>query len=245
MIEHNNDLFPFFHRVPLEIGANLAYRKELLRRCSVDIDFRSQVDEMCRRDTLFWIASLCSLFEPRPRPKVIPFVPWPHQVPAFTVMEENWGTSDVLWDKSRGEGATWMCLLRMLKSWKYEPLFAGGLASRNEDAVDRKDDMDSLLPKIDWELSVLPNWWVPKFRRVYGDEHILVNRENRATISGYSAVEDLGTGGRKTVWMWDELAKFPVGRDQAALDSTEPTTECRMMISTYKGTNNRHQEPHA
>ena len=46
-------------------------------------------------------------------------------------------------------------LLRMLKSWLFEELFAGGLASRNIQAVDRRDDMDALMPKLDWQLTML------------------------------------------------------------------------------------------
>jgi hypothetical protein len=210
----------------------------MLSRCDRDVGYRRHVLELCRADTLLFYATFCWLYEPRPTPKVIPFIPWPHQVPAIQKLDECWGKRDCIFDKSRGEGATWIVLLRMLKSWLFEPLFAGGLASRNIQAVDRRDDMDALMPKLDWELTMLPEWMVPDYRRVYGDEHILVNNENRATIAGYAATDDLGSGGRKTAWVWDEPAKFPAGRDQAALDSTEATTECRVMISTFKGTNN-------
>ena len=215
---------------------NLRKRLEMRQRAVTDGGYRRELLHLCEVDTLFFFSAFCWLFEPRPTPKVLPFFPWPHQIPAIITMDENWGSSDVLWDKSRGEGATWMVLTRMLKDWLFVPLFAGGLASRNIQSVDRKDDPDCLMWKLDWQLGNLPKWMQPRARRVFGDEHLLVNQENRAPLAEYAATEDLGTGGRKSVWLWDEMSKFPVGKDTDALNSTEPTTNCRMMVSTHKGT---------
>ena len=221
--------------------ANILYRRDRLRNRAIsDVGLQRDLREMCREDTLFFFVLFCWLLEPRKVPRIIPFVPWPHQIPAIKMLDDCWGVSDMIWEKSRGEGATWIVCNRMLKDFLFRPMFQGGIASKSADDVDKDDHMSSVMPKREWQLKRLPEWLKPNMRRVHGDKRLLANLDNGAVITGHAAIEDLGTGGRKTVWLWDEVAKFPRGADRAALDSTAPTSDCRLLVSTYKGTDNEY-----
>lgn len=237
-----------FDEVPLDFDDNIDYRSDILEQAANDVAFQQGLIEACRIDTLYFLGTFCWTLEPRrslddeAQYGIIPFIPWPHQIPAVEKMDAAWGVSDLVWDKSRGQGATWLICNRLLKSWLFDlETFHGGIASKSAPDVDTMDNLSTVMPKIDWQIQQLPRWMVPgakDIRRVYGDEHLLVNRLNGNTIKGFSATDDLGTGGRFTVWLWDEMAKFPAGQDKAAINSTAPTSNSRMMVSTHKGTSN-------
>ena len=238
--EINPDEYPFYARVPTNILENLKYRQRLLDEAINDKGLQRDLLDMCRQDTLFFVNTFCWLFEPRPLPKIVPFVMWPHQVPVFVAMEQSMGIEDVGLEKSRGEGASWMALTLVFKWWLFNELFACGLVSRSEEAVDDENDPDSLMWKLDFQMKRLPYWMKPGrgdpkavIRRSHG--HILKNVTNEATIVGYSAVGDVASGGRKTCFVMDEMAKFRAGSDYDAMSSTQYVTECRYIISTFKG----------
>lgn len=223
--------------------ANLEYRARIREAAIGDKGLRRDLIEMCKLDTLFFFSVFLEVIEPRERDamkRIRPFVPRPAQQVAVFQMEQVWGRSDAVWEKSRGEGATYLVVGRMLKAWLWEPFFKGAIASKSEKDVDAKDEMSSVMPKIDYQLSRLPYWMRPAWKDVRrtSEPPLLANLTNGAGIRGYACSDDLGTGGRVTVWLWDEMAKFRAGKDQEALDSTSGTSNCRMLVSTYAGTTN-------
>lgn len=239
----------FYDFVPKEREKNLQFRELLKEVCTNEIA-QAFLREVCRIDHLFWLNAYCWVFEPRPNGDhghgKLPFITWPAQDDAVRVTLDCWGVSDVVVDKARGEGASWLFLMLVLHEWLFAPedkMFAAGLASRNMDAVDNHRDPDSLMWKLDFQLKNLPVWMTGMknfdWERTVSD-HALLNKNLGHTIMGYSADDDLGTGGRKSVWVWDEMAKFGLGKDRDALNSTEPTSNCRIMISTHKGTANEY-----
>lgn len=236
----DKDKYPFFSSVPSDPAENVRYRQSLYERAMNDVGLQRDLREMCRADTLFFIQTFCWLFEPRPRPRILPFVLWPHQIPVLVESELSMGMEDVALEKSRGEGASWLYLTLVFKWWMFETMFAAGLVSRSEEAVDDPNDSDSLMWKLDWHLKKLPYWLKPGrgdpkavVRRTHG--HTMKNCENDATVVGYSAVGDVASGGRKTCFLMDEMAKFPAGSDYDAMSSTQFVTDCRYIISTFKG----------
>lgn len=234
---------PYYHQVPKEKLANLAYRSSLIHAADGDAGYQRELIKACRQDPLFWLNTFCFLFEPRPRPQVLPCILWKHQETFVWAMYKYLGHRDIGILKSRGEGASWMAMLLFLHQFIFEeeggvgPAF--GVASRNEDAVDKANDPDALFWKIDFALSKLPQWMVPWWNRQTdrsNSNHTFINRKTNATIIGYSATGDLGTGGRKVAWFFDELSKFlTIPQQQNAMNSTQHTTECRILCSTPKG----------
>lgn len=226
--------YRYWPTVPKTQTANLKYRQDIEKRCYQDESYRRQVYEMCRLDSLFWLSTTCWLYEPRPKPHVMPFVPWDHQIPAWTDMERWLGVCDVGLEKSRGEGASWLIVMLCLHKWLFLPMFAAGIVSKDERSVDDPENPDSIFWKLDFNLKHMWDWMRPKFNRTL-KTHMITNIDNGSTIAGYAAVGDVASGGRKTIFVMDELSKFPRGPDREAMNSTQYVTDCRYLISTPKG----------
>lgn len=197
-------------------------------------------------DVLFWFNAFCWCFEPRARIKIKPFCTWTHQDPAIVSMDEAITDSertespvDLVVDKSRGQGATWMFLMVFLRRWLRDPMFSAGLVSKNEKSVDSAIDPDTLMWKIVWELGMLPFWMMPKGFDIKKhrnlSEHTLYNPEIASTIVGYAATGNVARGGRKTVFGMDELATFKSPEDERVMNNTQHITYCRFLVSTYDG----------
>src|SRR5210317_2256643 len=101
----------FYGRVPKELKKNLKFRRNVLDSAVGEPKVQKRLVEACRRDPLFWLNGFCWLYEPRFKHAMIPFLTWKHQDIAFMAMREALGVRDVLVDKSRGEGASWMVLM--------------------------------------------------------------------------------------------------------------------------------------
>jgi hypothetical protein len=230
------------HRdVPRDVPNNLAWRIAVREWAMQSRQNQQALRYWCSQDVRLFILGFCWLIEPREdrkrgkhSDKIIPFILWPHQEPALDLLLEHIGLDDIGFDKSRGEGASWLVLMVFLWLWLYKPTQFLGLVSRNELAVDNPDDPDSLMTKLDWALSQLPGWMVPRHDR-NTSKHTLFNLQNGSSIVGYSATGDVARGGRKTAFLMDEIASFAAGEDQAAMNSTQHVTNCRILISTPKG----------
>jgi hypothetical protein len=225
---------PYYQHIPVEHDENLRWRLSMIRRAAEDLSFRDALLQMCREDVLFFLNGFCYVVEPRKKEgsKILPFVAWPHQVDAVRAMRTALGKRDIVILKSRAEGASWITLLVMLHAWLFEPMFAGGLVSKDEASADTPGNLGTLLPKLEWELRKLQPWLVPAYNR---KKLLLTNLENDATISAYAATGDVGSGGRLTCILQDELAKFRKGEDRDSLTSTQAVTDCRIIVSTPKG----------
>jgi len=235
-----------FHDLyPKETVANLEWRIRCRERALVDLRFRAALYEACMLDTLFWMAFACWSFEPRAKVKIRPFIPWCHQEKVFVGMDQAVSdaeareeTIDVIVDKSRAQGGTFGYLWVDLRRWLRDPMFSAGYVTRNESLVDSKTDSDTLFWKLDWAIQRLPFWMVPtgfdwKQHRSYSN-HSLLNPANGASLVGYSAGQDVGTGGRKTVFTVDEAGARDFvsgGKDEAVQESLHDVTNCLRMVS--------------
>ncbi|MEM9354596.1 MAG: hypothetical protein AAGB04_00140 [Pseudomonadota bacterium] len=238
----------FYSYVPKGLAQNLLWRKQLRTRCQHSVDVRRSMMRACQDDILFFLNGFCWLYEPRPKyidgvkqPMVFPFITWPHQDPIIRDIRAqlNSGeTRDIGVEKSRGEGASWIGVMLALHDWLFDEYASIGLVSRNMDAADSPEDPDSLFWKIDWQLKMLPPFMAglpdADWKRDRS-KHTLVNHRMTSTISAYAATGDVASGGRKKWFLQDELAKFRRGADAESLSSTEPVTDCRLIVSTPKG----------
>jgi len=148
------------------------------------------------------------------------------------------GKRDVRVVKSRAQGASWILVLVFTWCWLFKRGFKGNIVSKDEIAVDRRGDTDSIFGKIDLLISWLPTWMVgvknKQWRRNYAD-HYLAKMDGQTAITGFACTGDVASGGRATVFGLDEHAKHPQPADRQALAATQPITRCRIFISTPKG----------
>jgi hypothetical protein len=241
-----SDRYTFFESVPQVLADNIEWRLRTREAASVSKALQKQLMAMCSQDFLFWLSGFCLLYEPRPRkdaegrelPKVFPFIPWEHQIPVIKLIDENIGYKDIALEKARGEGASWISVMFALYWWLFKDRSAIGMVSRTELAADNPEDPDSLMWKIDFQVSHLPPWMVGEkdvdWKRNIS-KHTLLNLRNNSSITAYSATGDVASGGRKSWFLMDELAKFPRPEDDQAMDSTGPVTDSRLIVSTPKG----------
>lgn len=228
--------YPFYSRVPTDRRENLLWRLAVCRRAQEDAGFADDIRQMCARDPLFFINAVCWVFEPRnepPKSRILPFIMWPDQLEAAKVILSCWGKKPVVIVKSRTQGASWLLIALERWSWLFQDMFTCGITSKDEESVDTKDDMSTLMPKMDWIVEQLPEWLKPK--KVQRTDLKSVNVDRRCVTKGYAATGDAGRSGRTFVWIKDESAAFPKNIAQKVNDSIGHVTNCQIDISTPQG----------
>lgn len=190
----------------------------------------------CKNDLKFWVLGFGWLQEPRNVEETsteILFLPWDCQLEALDVLQENLGKRDLLFDKSRAMGATWLGLYVFFHSWAFFKNRHFGLVSKTAESVDNPDDPDALMQKLDYIWKKQPSYLRPKVLRA---SMRMTNAWTGSTIMGYAATGDVARGGRKLAFMMDEMAAWKPGHDARAMASTQHVTESRFIISTIAGT---------
>jgi hypothetical protein len=178
-------------------------------------------------------------FDPRkPNPK-LPFITYEYQDEAFMALEESLPSgdggfrgNDVVIEKSRDMGASWICLTLFAWRWLFSSFQSFLMVSRKEGLVDGSGD--SLFSHIDFINKGLPSWMLPEMRR---NKLKMINLENGSKIEGESTTDNIGRGGRRTALLVDEFAAFE-GGGYDVLSATADNTNCRIFNSTPNGTAN-------
>lgn len=231
---------PFYHLVPKEFNANLRWRKAVLELCRSDEEARREIWMMCARDLLFYINTFVWTYDPRKRDHTgkvigaIPFITWKFQDDGLEIMEDCLSKGeDMVIEKSRDMGASWLTLLLFEWHWHFHDRTTFLLVSWKEEMVDSKEDMDALLPRIDFTHAHQPGWLLPSTVRT---DMKLYNQHNGSLISGSSTTGNVGRGGRRTGMLLDEFAT--VENQSEVKTATADVTNCRIYNSTPKGAHN-------
>jgi hypothetical protein len=226
--------------VPRDPIENVKWRLRCRERALVDKKFQDAFYQACMDDLLFFMAAVCWGLDPRARIKIQPFIPYSHQEKVFLAMDEAIDDSaveekpvDVILDKSRAQGGTLGYLWIDLRRWLRDPMFSAGYVTRNEVLMDSKTDSDALFWKLDWAINKLPVWMLPngfswRHHRSY-TTHSLLNPENGSSLVGYAAGQDVGAGGRKSIFTIDEAGARDFvsgGKDEAVQESLHDVTNC-------------------
>lgn len=120
--------------------------------------------------------------------------------------------------------------------WLTWPASICTYGSRKEDLVHKKGDLDSLLEKVSVVLRLLPAWMIPdgfKERDHFNFMNV-INPVNGAQLKG-EAGEELGRGGRATIFFADEFAF--VKEQKKSQEALSATTDCTVYFSTSGGVN--------
>jgi hypothetical protein len=183
----------------------------------------------------------CWTYDPRfpdPDKREVPFIAYPFQVPAILEMRKALGRHDLSIEKSRDQGATWLCVIVFDHAFLFDRRSSFMCVSRTEELVDRAEDPDTIFWKFDFIHENLPPWMRPKgLKRTW--KHIY-NPEMGSSIDGAATTGNIGAGGRRTAFFLDEFSLFPVADGFKAMASTQMTTRCRFFNGTPKGTGNAH-----
>lgn len=228
-------------------------RDELIRRVKLAKAGRMNpalAREVSRRDPVTFINDWVWTFDPRNPadgiPARIPLYLRPRQAEFIVWVDERISAKqNGVIEKSRDEGMTWVICALFIHHWLFQPGFKAGIGSRKLDLVDRKDDPDSIFEKLRFILRNLPKWMLPKGydEGKHANYCRLVNPENGASIVGEGG-DDIGRGGRNTVYFVDEHAKLERAQlVEASLSQNAPTI---LYGSTPRGVGNLfYQKRHA
>lgn len=192
--------------------------------------------ELASRDPIFFIENFCWTFDPRKEIQDLPFILYDYQKDyVHWLVERIEKGEDGLTEKSRDMGATYTALCVLLWFWRFRPNSRFLIGSRKEDLVDGKTESQDdapLFKKLDYNIDRWPAWFLPagfdkKIHRTFLN---LANPENSSQISGESANEDFGRGGRYKAVMFDEFGFWDF--DTEAWKATSQSSPCRLPIST-------------
>ena len=218
-------------------------RAELLRTLRSDAKIRASVMTHYKHNPVDFILDWVTTYDPRnsPRgmPTTMPFCMFERQIDYVQFMHECVQDGEGgLVEKCRDMGASYVALGYAVWAWLFCEGMAIGVGSRKEMLVDRIGDPDSLLEKVRMMIELLPRdlFWPAGFKP---KEHMpnlkIINPANGAIIAG-EAGDNIGRGGRKTLYLCDESAHYDrPDKIQAALgDNTDVT----MDISSVNGPGN-------
>jgi len=188
-----------------------------------------------------WINDFCVTYDPRnkkPKPKLVPFVLFKRQEELVECVYEciHDGES-LLVEKCRDAGVTWVCSAISAHLWRFHGAASVGWGSRKEQLVDKIGDRDSIFEKIRIIVDHLPSFSLPKGyeSRKHSTYMKLLNPEDGSTITG-EAGDNIGRGGRKTVYFKDESAHYE--RPEKIEAALGDNTDVQIDISSVNGTAN-------
>lgn len=222
---------------------NIHNRYHILAKASPAEQTQQLLLERCRRDTGFWFDNFCWTFDPRKAQPHLPFRLFPFQRQYLeSLCHAIEAGEDLLVEKSRDMGITWITLLAFQYYWLFSPGSNFHLGSRKMEFVDRKGDISTLFEKLRYNLMWLPPWMRPHgFNpRLNDNQFKLINPENGNIITGESANPNFARGGRYKGILFDEFPFWP--SDAESYTAAGQSSPCRILVGTPCGKNNRFAE---
>ena len=214
-------------KVPKFEVENITWRHDILKKAETDSILRKDLFSACRESLLFWVNTFVWTYhqhEVNPdtgeryvskRPHV-PFITWEWiQDDLFNEFEKCLADGeDILIDKSRDMGASWMCISFLHHLWLFEPDSQLLELSRTQDYVDKTGNMKALFQKHDYINNWLPSWMLPPDvlpNQQNRTKMHLMNVFNNSCIDGESTTENAASGDRRKAILLDEFSKVEHG----------------------------------
>lgn len=233
--------------VPNTPEKNEVYRKRLLARAEHDFVLQQDLLAASAASPIWWINTFAWTYhqfswdetgKSIPATQIwVPFILWKRQRELINRLEAAFNEGrDILIDKSRDMGASWICVIFLHWLWLFRPDTQIREMSRVEDYVDGPSSK-SLFWKHDVISNHLPLWMCPPavLGRGKGNRTKLRihNELNGSTIGGESTTKHAMSGDRATVILLDEFSKVENG--EAIRTATADVAPCRIVNSTPAG----------
>lgn len=227
---------------------NIEWRGNLLREAEDDLVLQRDLLTACKASLLFWVNTFAWTYhqwdiDPKTGERIEavqahnPFITWEIQDELFNELEDHLKRSkDILIDKSRDMGASWICVDYLHWIWLFSPDKQLLEMSRTQDYVDQTGNMKALFQKHDYLNAWLPEWMRPPgvlFGQKYRTKMHMHNIFNGSTIDGESTTEHAASGDRRLVILLDEFAKVEHG--QLMRSATRDAARMRIVNSTPAG----------
>jgi hypothetical protein len=223
-----------------ENESHAAARSKLLDAFDADPD---QILARAANDPVLFCNAFCYTLDHRQAQSVLPFVLWPYQMQLMQDLQACIATGeDMLIEKSRDMGCTWVVLVCLLWHWLYVPDFNAIIGSRKEDEVDKKGDIDTHFERMRFVIRHFPPAYaaaqIPWFEERHAGYMALQNPSNGAQIVGESTNSSFSRQGRYNVCWIDEFAVIDDRLQREIWVACGDSSPCRIVSSTPKGAGN-------
>jgi len=223
---------------PVDPEQNARFRRELAEACRDPVigpELQADLRAACAADPVFFINTFCWTYavkDSADEPDV-PFILWDYQADAIRKLDAAIGKSDVLIEKSRDMGATWLVLAVFLHRWMFRRRQSFLIGSRKEDLVDQLGNPGCLFWKVRYLISQLPGWLRPPGDLIDDRSMHIENHVTGSVIDGESTNDNFARGDRRTAVFLDEFAAVQNGSQ--ILSATRDVSNCRIFNSTPAG----------
>lgn len=234
-------------KIPKGVYENLKWRAKLLKRAEDDEGYRRDIIAACGASIHYWVNAFAMTYHQfdvgseglrRGADHAdVPMVTWDIQDDLLTQFLRNLDTGeDILVNKSRDMGASWLCIDFMHWLWLFRDDAQLLELSRTEQYVDEAGNMKALFQKHDYINRWLPDWMVPPDCLPGGKNRTKMHMKNvwnGACIDGESTTEHAASGDRRLVILLDEFAKVKHGKLMRS--ATRDAGLMRIVNSTVAG----------
>lgn len=170
------------------------------------------------------------------KPVVMPFILFPRQIELAHWILDRWHNQEPgVVPKSRDMGVSWVSLALATSVCLFNDDIVVGFGSRKLELVDKLGDPDSLFWKVREFMSLLPVEFRRGWTRADAPEKLIKFPATNSAIKGEGG-DEIGRGGRTSIYFVDESAFLE--RPQTVEASLSNTTNSRIDLSSYHGTNN-------
>lgn len=175
------------------------------------------------------------------RPIIMPFMLFPKQREFLAWMRDRWvrsqtGVGDGILVKSRDCGASWLAMAFSVWLCLFFDNVTVGFGSAKEEKVDRSGDPDCLFYKGRKFVQYLPRVFTGGWDLKKNSAHMRLSfPATDASITG-EAGDNIGVGGRKSVYVVDEAAL--IERPKLMDTSLSANNNCRIEMSSVRGIDN-------
>jgi len=234
--------------VPKLLDKNLDYRSKVLHAAEDDKGMQQDLMTACSESLLYWVNAFIWTFHqfdvnPDTGMRYVsdvvhqPFISWEIQDILFERLVWHLANAkDILINKSRDMGASWMCTIFLHWLWLFRPGSQLLELSRTEPYVDMAGNMKALFQKHDYINQWLPKWMLPP-HCLHGQKNRtkmhLMNELNGSCIDGESTTEHAASGDRRLVALLDEFSKVRNGKLMRS--ATRDAALMRIVNSTVSG----------
>lgn len=191
--------------------------------------------KLSEKDPKFFINNFVFTYDPRGKTRNtrhLPFLLYDFQEKSIDeIVRHIEEEIDLLVDKSRDMGASWILIATLFWGWKFKE-WDVLVGSRKEDYVDKRGDINSLIEKFRYINRMLPDWLQESLKEGVSDKSMFIqNPRTKNIVAGESNNQYFGTGGRFKVAVLDEFPKWEQ-TDESAWVSLGDATPCRIANGT-------------
>ena len=237
---------PFYNLLPKDKVSLLKWRIYVLKRCLTDTDFRNDIDAMCAKDIVFFATTFAWLHETRDdafteEAGSFPFIPWCDQVDILAWLQQYGGSIDIVIEKTRGIGLSWLVIIYLFWKWRYHGAHLDyGILSKDDKSLDTHRRPSTLMGKLDLLFEGMPGWMQlgPDSKTILNrtvTKHKFVSKLNNNAILGFTSGDDNLRSARLNLLVSDEAAFLPIDA-QRWLASSQFVSSSRIWVSTHDGT---------